>query len=140
VALAMAAASCSRAPDDDEAELARSNLSELLTADLVTGTGAEAVDGRLLRVHYTGWLYHPSRPDHKGREFDSSRRRGVPFEFRLGAGQVIRGWEDGVRGMRGGGVRRLTIPPSLAYGAAGAAGVIPPHATLVFEIELLEVR
>ena len=93
-----------------------------------------------MTVHYTGWLYDEMRPDHKGRKFDSSRDRNEPFTFRLGAGDVIRGWDDGVAGMKVGGQRTLTIPSALGYGARGAGGVIPPDATLVFDVELLDVR
>lgn len=100
--------------------------------DLTIGTGQTATAGQSVSVHYTGWLTD-------GRKFDSSRDRGQPFEFPLGAGHVIRGWDEGVQGMQPGGVRRLTIPPALGYGARGAGGVIPPNATLVFEVELLEI-
>jgi len=106
--------------------------SGLKLEDLSAGTGTAAKAGDTVRVHYTGWLS-------SGAKFDSSRDREQPFEFRLGAGRVIRGWDEGVQGMQVGGLRRLVIPPRLAYGAAGAGGVIPPHATLVFEVELLEV-
>jgi FKBP-type peptidyl-prolyl cis-trans isomerase FkpA len=104
------------------------------------GTGNEAAAGRQVSVHYTGWLYNAAAPDHKGTKFDSSRDRNEPFDFRLGAGQVIRGWDDGVVGMKVGGQRTLTIPPEFGYGARGAGGVIPGNATLVFDIELLDVR
>lgn len=108
--------------------------------DLQVGTGAEAQKGRNLSVHYTGWLYDHTRPDMKGRMFDSSRERG-PFNFQLGAGQVIPGWDQGFDGMKIGGRRRLIIPPSLGYGVDGAGGgIIPPNATLLFEMELLEVK
>jgi FKBP-type peptidyl-prolyl cis-trans isomerase len=96
------------------------------------GTGAKARSGQDVVVHYTGWLTD-------GRKFDSSRDRGQPFSFGLGAGQVIAGWDEGVSGMQVGGLRKLTIPPQLGYGEFGAGGVIPPNATLVFEVELLEV-
>ncbi len=101
--------------------------------DLVVGTGAEAVAGKQVDVHYTGWLT-------TGAKFDSSLDRGKPFSFPLGAGHVIRGWDEGVAGMKVGGKRKLTIPPELGYGARGAGGVIPPNATLVFEVQLLGVR
>jgi FKBP-type peptidyl-prolyl cis-trans isomerase len=100
---------------------------------LKAGTGAEAATGRKVAVHYTGWLTD-------GTKFDSSVDRGTPFDFTLGAGQVIKGWDEGVAGMRVGEKRKLTIPPDLGYGARGAGGVIPPNATLVFEVELLDVR
>lgn len=101
--------------------------------DLVVGGGAEAVKGRTVSVHYVGTL-------EDGRKFDSSRDRGEPFVFRLGAGMVIQGWDRGVAGMRVGGKRKLVIPHELAYGERGFPGVIPPRATLVFEVELLDVR
>lgn len=100
--------------------------------DLHEGDGAVAAAGQRVSVHYTGWLTD-------GRKFDSSHDRAAPFAFSLGAGQVIRGWDEGVQGMRVGGKRKLTIPPQLGYGAHGAGGVIPPNATLVFEVELLEI-
>ncbi len=101
--------------------------------DLVVGDGATAETGQQVVVHYTGWLTD-------GRKFDSSVDRNQPFDFALGLGMVISGWDEGVAGMRVGGRRRLTIPPQLGYGAQGAGGVIPPNATLVFEVELLETR
>jgi len=104
--------------------------------DGVVGSGAEALAGSQVSVHYTGWLHDDGV---KGRKFDSSRDRGQPFAFALGAGQVIRGWDEGVQGMAVGGTRRLVIPPELGYGARGAGGVIPPNATLLFEVELLAV-
>jgi len=108
--------------------------------DLQVGTGAEAQKGRSISVHYTGWLYDPTQPEMKGRMFDSSRDRG-PFNFQLGAGQVIPGWDQGFDGMKIGGRRRLIIPPSLGYGVDGAGGgIIPPNATLIFEMELLDVK
>ena len=109
--------------------------------DLRVGTGAEAVSGRQLTVNYTGWLYDPAQPEPKGRQFDSSLGVGrTPFLFTLGAGRVIRGWDQGVAGMRVGGLRRLVIPPELGYGSQGSAPEIPPNATLVFDIELLNVQ
>lgn len=101
--------------------------------DLKVGDGTIAESGASVSVHYTGWLTD-------GTKFDSSVDRGTPFSFRLGAGQVIRGWDEGVKGMRVGGKRKLTIPPDLGYGAEGAGGVIPPNATLVFDVELLGVQ
>lgn len=107
--------------------------------DTVPGTGAEATAGQRVRVHYTGWLYDAAAKDNRGRKFDSSKDRNDPFVFGLGQGQVIRGWDEGVQGMKVGGTRVLTIPADLGYGARGAGGVIPPNATLVFEVELLAV-
>src|SRR6476469_9794883 len=100
--------------------------------EMTVGTGAVATAGQRVSVHYTGWLTN-------GTKFDSSKDRGQPFQFKLGAGEVIKGWDQGVAGMKIGGKRKLTIPPDLGYGARGAGGVIPPNATLVFEVELLGV-
>ena len=107
--------------------------------DTVPGTGAQATAGNQVRVHYTGWLYDPTAKNSRGKKFDSSKDRGDPFSFGLGGGQVIRGWDEGVQGMKVGGTRVLTIPAELGYGARGAGGAIPPNATLVFEVELLSV-
>ena len=104
--------------------------------DVKVGTGPEA-KGKTATVHYTGWLYENGA---KGKKFDSSVDRGEPFDFRVGAGQVIKGWDEGVAGMKVGGKRTLIIPPQLGYGARGAGGVIPPNATLFFEVELLNVQ
>jgi FKBP-type peptidyl-prolyl cis-trans isomerase FkpA len=106
--------------------------------DLVAGTGAEATTGHQVSVHYTGWLQNPDGS--AGKKFDSSLDRGQPFVFPLGAGRVIRGWDEGVAGMKVGGKRKLIIPADLGYGARGAGGVIPPNATLIFEVELLGVQ
>ena len=111
--------------------------SGLKYTDTTVGTGTEATKGKKVSVHYTGWLYNNGV---KGTKFDSSLDRGQPFAFGLGAGQVIRGWDEGVAGMRVGGKRKLTIPSDLGYGSRGAGGVIPPDATLVFDVELLGVR
>lgn len=105
----------------------------LQAEDLVVGSGAEAQVGKMVSVHYVGTLTD-------GSTFDSSRKRAEPFTFPLGAGKVIKGWDQGVAGMRVGGKRKLTIPPHLGYGAGGYPPVIPPHATLIFEVELLDVR
>jgi FKBP-type peptidyl-prolyl cis-trans isomerase len=113
---------------------------ELTKTDTRPGTGQEAESGRRVTVHYTGWLYDAAAADRKGRKFDSSRDRNDPFEFKLGAGEVIRGWDEGVAGMKVGGQRTLTIPSDLGYGRRGAGGVIPPNAVLVFDVELLDVK
>ena len=107
--------------------------------DKTVGGGDLAEAGMTVSVHYTGWLHDPSAADNKGQKFDSSRDRGRPFEFPLGAGHVIQGWDVGVAGMKVGGQRTLTIPPEMGYGARGAGGVIPPNATLVFDVELIAV-
>ncbi len=111
---------------------APSSPSGLGIEDLATGDGEIAAAGQRVTVHYTGWLTD-------GSKFDSSKDRDDPFEFWLGKGQVIRGWDEGVQGMKVGGTRKLTIPPQLGYGSRGAGGVIPPDATLVFEVELLKI-
>ena len=124
----------------EQAERVRTTIETVQMRDIVAGKGEAAEPGRRLVVHYTGWLYDSATPDHRGMSFDSSRTSGRPFDFVLGASQVIPGWERGVAGMREGGTRELTIPARLAYGAEGSPPVIPPDATLVFEIELVEVR
>ena len=111
--------------------------SGLQYVDLTVGNGDVAKAGNQVSVHYTGWLQNPDGS--KGRKFDSSKDRGQPFQFALGQGQVIKGWDEGVQGMKVGGVRELIIPPALGYGQGGAGGVIPPNATLIFEVELLGV-
>jgi FKBP-type peptidyl-prolyl cis-trans isomerase len=108
--------------------------------DVKTGTGPAITAGKTAVVHYTGWLYAPEAPDHKGQKFDSSRDRNDPFSFAVGGGEVIGGWDQGVVGMQKGGQRTLVIPPDLGYGARGAGGVIPPNATLLFDIELLAIK
>src|SRR5687767_1765712 len=123
-----------------EVNMAQTNITELIKTDAVVGGGHEATAGRRVTVHYTGWLYDQAASDNKGKKFDSSRDRNDPFTFRLGGGEVIRGWDEGVAGMKVGGKRTLTIPPSHGYGARGIGGVIPPNATLVFDVELLGVR
>jgi len=114
-------------------------MAELQKIDVVQGSGKEASGGRVV-VHYTGWLHDPSKPDGHGRKFDSSHDRHDPFEFRLGAGEVIRGWDEGVKGMKVGGKRTLIIPTEMGYGSRDAGCVIPPNATLVFDVELVDVR
>ena len=136
MALSLAGYGCG----SESENMGQSNITELIKADSLAGSGNEAVAGRQVTVHYTGWLYDEARADHKGAKFDSSRDHGEPFAFRLGAGQVIRGWDEGVAGMKVGGRRTLTIPPQLGYGSRGAGRDIPPNATLVFDVELLDVR
>ena len=136
IALAQSARSAVSTPTSSKMD---AKVTELKKTDVKQGTGTEAPTGRAVLVHYTGWLHDPSAPDGKGAKFDSSRDRGVPFGFVLGAGRVIKGWDEGVVGMKVGGQRTLVIPPALGYGERGAGGVIPPNATLVFEVELLGV-
>ncbi len=114
----------------------QTTASGLQYLDTVEGTGAESVAGNRVKVHYTGWLYNDET---QGAKFDSSKDRGDPFVFSLGAGMVIKGWDEGVAGMKVGGARTLIIPAALGYGARGAGGVIPPNATLKFDVELLGV-
>ena len=114
----------------------QTTASGLQYEDTIPGTGATATPGQRVSVHYTGWLFNNGV---QGGKFDSSKDRGQPFQFGLGAGQVIKGWDEGVQGMQVGGTRRLVIPADLGYGARGAGGVIPPNATLLFEVELLAV-
>ena len=111
---------------------------DLIKKDTVVGTGQEAVSGKTVVVHYTGWLHNPSAADLHGSKFDSSVGRG-PFSFPLGGGRVIKGWDEGVAGMKVGGKRKLHIPADLGYGSRGAGGVIPPGAELVFDVELLGI-
>ncbi len=115
-------------------------VASLQSVVLKPGDGAAITAGQIATVQYTGWLYETSAPDKKGKEFDSSRNGGQPFSFVVGAGQVIKGWDEGVLGMKVGGRRRLTIPAELAYGDAGAGGVIPPGAALVFDVDLVAVE
>jgi FKBP-type peptidyl-prolyl cis-trans isomerase FkpA len=117
-----------------------SAVNTLTKIDRKVGTGATAVSGKEVSVHYTGWLYSAAKPDHKGTQFDSSVDRGQPFNFPLGAGQVIPGWDQGVAGMKVGGKRTLIIPAVMGYGARGAGGAIPPNAPLIFDVELLKVK
>lgn len=133
VLLAAALAACTASPTSPE------NSAAFSQRDLLIGTGIEAAAGKLLTVNYTGWLFNAAQPDQKGAQFDSSRTEGrEPFSFTLGVGEVISGWDQGLVGMRVGGIRRLVVPPSLAYGA-GRNGPIPPNATLVFEVELIDI-
>ncbi len=124
-------------PQMSDAQETITTASGLSYIDTEAGDGAEAKAGQNATVHYTGWLYQNGE---KGDKFDSSVDRGQPFSFPLGAGRVIRGWDEGVAGMKPGGKRTLIIPPALGYGAQGAGGVIPPNATLIFEVELIEAK
>ncbi len=108
--------------------------------ELAPGSGPEIKAGQNAVVNYTGWLYDSTKPDNKGTKFDSSLDRNDTFEFPVGGGMVIKGWDEGVAGMKVGGKRRLVIPPDMGYGSRGAGGVIPPNATLVFDVELVEIR
>ncbi len=116
------------------------NITELVKKDTLLGEGREAEAGFNITVHYTGWLYDPSKEDGKGKKFDSSLDRREPFVFFLGGGQVIQGWDEGFAGMKVGGKRTLIIPPHMGYGEYGAGGVIPPNATLIFDVELLGIK
>jgi FKBP-type peptidyl-prolyl cis-trans isomerase len=131
--LLSACADKEKSPSTSSPSPPTASATELKMEDTKLGTGAVATPGKNVSVHYTGWLTN-------GTKFDSSKDRGEPFAFSLGAGQVIRGWDQGVAGMKVGGIRKLTIPPNLGYGERGAGGVIPPNATLVFEVELLGVQ
>ena len=122
------------------APAAAADVAALGIEDPVAGTGAEARPGMMVSVHYTGWLYNPSAANKRGNKFDSSKDRGQPFEFQLGQRDVIAGWDEGVKGMKVGGTRILTIPSAMGYGARGAGSDIPPNAALVFEVELLGVK
>ena len=143
-ALLAASSAVAQAPAPSTDPKGGSKLSAMPDAlqkiDVKQGTGAEAVSGKPVVVHYTGWLYDESKPDKKGAKFDSSLDRKVPFGFFLGSGKVIKGWDEGVVGMKVGGQRTLIIPPQMAYGERGAGGVIPPNSTLIFDVELLEVK
>jgi peptidylprolyl isomerase len=134
----LVAAACT----EDDASLARdatpvTTASGLRYVDMEPGSGEPIQAGQMAVVHYTGWLDEAGKP---GRKFDSSVDKGKPFTFTLGRGEVIKGWDEGVAGMRPGGKRRLMIPPELGYGARGADGVIPPNAALIFDVELLQIR
>lgn len=120
--------------------LAAGKIVQLQKIDHVVGTGTVANDGDVVEVNYTGWLYDANAKDHHGAEFDSSEENGEPIRFTLGAGEVIAGWDQGIRGMRVGGKRTLVVPARLAYGSRGAGDAVPPDATLVFDLELVGVR
>ena len=140
--LIAALAACSGKPEAKAPATAppASAMTGLQSATLKEGTGAAVSAGQIAVVQYTGWLYESAASDHKGKQFDSSLTRREPFKFPLGTGSVIKGWDQGVVGMKIGESRRLTIPSDLAYGDAGAGGVIPPGATLVFDIELVGIE
>ena len=124
----------------DDGELPQLPVKVLHKIDVNAGNGETAQKGTVVSVHYTGWLYDPSKPEGKGVQFDSSKDRGQTFKFELGRGRVIQGWEQGVAGMKEGGIRTLIIPPELGYGSRGAGGVIPPNAVLLFDVELVGVE
>jgi len=134
-----AAAAAAETPTPSTATTGTETMALKIT-DLTPGTGAKILAGQTALVHYTGWLFDAGAPENKGAKFDSSVDRNEPFEFPVGAGMVIKGWDQGVAGMQVGGKRRLVIPPDMGYGARGAGGVIPPNATLVFDVELVEIR
>lgn len=140
LALGMNSAVFAETAKQGKSSMTEAAIPQLVKTDTKAGTGKEAVNGKLVVVHYTGWLYDPKAANHRGAKFDSSRDRGQPFDFPLGMGQVIKGWDQGVAGMKVGGQRTLIIPPDMAYGSRGAGGVIPPNATLIFDVELLDVR
>ncbi|MEZ5451104.1 MAG: FKBP-type peptidyl-prolyl cis-trans isomerase [Thiolinea sp.] len=135
-----AATAAAPAASTETAATAPTAADGLQMTDNKVGDGAEAQAGQVVAVHYTGWLYDEAAADKHGTKFDSSVDRGEPFRFPLGAGRVIQGWDQGVAGMKIGGQRTLVIPPELGYGANGAGGVIPPNATLVFDVELLGIE
>jgi FKBP-type peptidyl-prolyl cis-trans isomerase len=137
---AFSTTACSEQAAAPTPKMEKSSMSEMIKNDTKLGDGALATGGKHVTVHYTGWLYDETAPEHKGKKFDSSRDRRQPFDFALGAGQVIKGWDQGFDGMKVGGQRTLIIPSAMGYGARGAGGVIPPNATLVFDVELLGVN
>jgi FKBP-type peptidyl-prolyl cis-trans isomerase FkpA len=140
LAVAALAAACGKEPVATVKQDAPAGVTALQIEQIQAGDGPAIQPGQQAVVHYTGWLYDPSAPESKGEKFDSSRDRGQTFSFPLGAGRVIRGWDQGVAGMQVGERRLLLIPSELAYGARGAGGVIPPGATLVFDVELIEIQ
>jgi FKBP-type peptidyl-prolyl cis-trans isomerase FkpA len=140
VAMAQNAATETSSPSSTTTSKFGAKVTELRIIEQKQGAGAEAVSGKAVIVHYTGWLYDPAAADGHGTKFDSSRDRNVPFGFYLGSGKVIKGWDEGIVGMKVGGKRTLVIPPHKAYGERGAGGVIPPNATLLFDVELIDVK
>lgn len=129
-----------RAASPAAATPAAGPVTELEVIDVKVGTGTELTPGNVAIVHYTGWLYDPAAPDRRGRKFDSSMEKGVPFGFFLGVGKVIKGWDQGLAGMRVGGKRTLIVPPHLAYAERGAGRSVPANATLVFDVELIDIK
>lgn len=146
ISLSAFVSSCSKSTSTPDKEASSTETAESPTTtaftktDVKVGSGAEAKAGQTVSVHYTGWLYERSAADKHGTKFDSSRDRGTPFNFPLGGGRVIKGWDEGVVGMKVGGQRTLVIPPEMAYGPRGAGGVIPPNATLIFDVELIDIK
>lgn len=137
----LALSACSREqPSGAQTTAAAAPITELQRIDLHVAPGEGISQGQRAVVHYTGWLYEPGARDNKGKKFDSSRDRGQPFRFVVGNGEVIKGWDEGVQGMRVGSQRRLIVPSDLGYGPRGSRGVIPPNAALVFDIELLAIE
>ena len=140
VALTAVGCKAESTSSQEKPAMTQSNITALQKIDTQVGTGREAEVGFNVTVHYTGWLYDAAAEGGKGKKFDSSLDRNSPFNFFLGGGQVIQGWDEGVQGMKIGGKRTLIIPSEMGYGARGAGGVIPPNATLIFDVELLDVK
>lgn len=136
---AMLVVGCSPAPLPYAPE-SHAAITELQRTDVVVGAGEGISQDQVAVVHYTGWVYDADAADHRGKQFDSSRTRGKPFRFTVGAGEVIKGWDEGVQGMQVGGQRELLVPAGMGYGSQGAGGVIPPGAALLFEVELLAIE
>jgi FKBP-type peptidyl-prolyl cis-trans isomerase len=137
LSVSLACSKSDTSPSDGEGA---SDITSLQITDVQVGAGAEATPGKTVTVHYTGWLYNRATADHHGRQFDTSRDDGLPLTFQLGVSSVIQGWHQGIAGMKVGGRRTLIIPPSLGYGSEGYPGVIPGNATLVFDVELVNVQ
>ena len=127
-------------PNPEEDRKSQTGKTTLEITEVTAGTGTEARPGRRVVMNYSGWLYHPDKPQHHGRLFDSSGVQGKPFEFTIGANEAIPGWDDGISGMKVGGKRTLVVPPAMAYGRRGYGDTIPPNATLVFDVELVAVK
>lgn len=140
VTLGLTLASCSDNSNNNSGKQTMQENASFIKTDVVIGEGATAEKGKTVSVHYTGWLFDEKADNKHGTKFDSSVDRGDPLEFPLGVGRVIKGWDEGVAGMKVGGKRTLTIPPEMGYGSAGAGGVIPANATLIFDVELLAIK